>query len=307
MPEPEHSQENSPTPGPPERNVAEMRAQLGLLEHKLLESKEPVVREALQMRISQLMTELGADMVVRQAPKPKQATSEEPVPPPPTAEQQLAADDLIRRAQVAKMRGQVQEATTLIEQAAAIAPGAANVLELLGDELVERKKYGEARAAYGRAHKADPANVAIERKFAEMVLRTTAGMSMEVALTMGDSPFLNPGETTASAWAATVFSLLVPGSGQLVLGETKKGLALIGAWILCLITVGLMQTDMQGLVQSIGGRHGNYSVLIFLPLIVLFGIYAGAIGGCSTKVKKRWVPPARSAEKPTPPVNLPFE
>jgi len=294
----------------PALTVEELRVQLNVLERKLLDSKEPVVREALQMRISQIMQELGPDLVARPTaglgPEGPKKKDEEPLPEAPSVENQLAADNLIRQARVCKMRGQVQEATDLVRQAADLAPGSAVVLEMLGDEYMERKRFGEARAAYKTAHRLDPTNVALETKFANVVLRTEAGMSFEMAMTKGDSLFLDAGEATASAVAATVLSVIVPGTGQLVLGENKKGFSLLGGWVLGMIFIVVFSQDLQGLLKSVTGRHGQFSGLIFIPIVALLAIYIMAIGGCASRIKKKWTP-ARLTEKPVPPVDLPFD
>lgn len=299
---PEQPTDPTPETSKPKLSVDELRIQLNVLERKLLEAQEPVVREALQMRVTEIMKELGPDLVLKPTTPtgeaPKKRKEEEPLPEKPSAEVQIAADNLIRQARVCKMRGQVQEATDLVKQAAEIAPGSSVVLEMLGDEYVERKRFGEARAAYKTAHRLDPSNVALETKFANLVLRTEQGMSFEIAITTGDSLFVDASEATASAVAATVFSFFVPGVGQLVLGENIKGAVLIASWVICGVLVRLNVEATKG--------HFTISTTGYVFAGLLLIVYIAAIGGCASRIKKKWTP-ARVTEKPIPPVDLPFE
>lgn len=299
---PEQPTDPVPESTKPKLSVDELRKQLTVLERKLLDSQEPLVREALQTRVTEIMKELGPDLVIKPAAPaneaPKKKKEEEPLPEKPSAEDQVAADNLIRQARVCKMRNQIQEATDLVRQASEIAPGSAVVQEMLGDEYCERKRFGEARAAYKMAHRLDPTNVALETKFANLVLRTEQGMSFEIAMTKGDSLFVDASEATASAVAATVFSFFVPGIGQIVLGENIKGAILIGSWVLCGIMIRL----------GVEAKVNHFSVTtlgyVFIGLILV--VYVVAISGCASRIKKKWTP-ARVTEKPIPPVDLPFE
>lgn len=303
---------SEPASTPEPLNIEELQQQLTVLEKKLADAKEPVVREALQSKVTEIATLLGPELAKRKqdqpAPKPRaEPKEEEPLPEPPSPQAILEADNLIRQAKVAKMRQQPQEDTRLLEQAAQVAQGAPNVLEMLGDELLDRKRYGEARVAYEKAHRLDPSNVTLERKWGLMVLRTTSPMSFEAAMRMADSPFVDPNQTMASAKAATMLSVLIPGAGQLVLGETKKGFIYIGIWLVCTLMLMAMSSDIQGLIKETAGQKGSVSGLVFIPIVAMLVVYVVAVGGCASRIKKHWSPSARAIDRPVPPENLPFE
>lgn len=303
---------SEPAPTPQTPNVEELQKQLNVLERKIAETKEPIVREALQARVTEIVTQLGPELARRPIPEAKkeetlkQEAAEEPLPEPPSAQATLEADNFIRLAKVAKMRDQHQEAARLLQQAADVAPGAPNVLEMLGDELVERKRFGEARVVYRKALRISPKNVTLDRKHALMVLRTSSPMSFEAAMRSADSPFVAPDDSVASAKAATTLSFFAPGTGQLVLGETNKGFTLLFAWVLCIFVLTLMSQDIQGIVHSLGGQKASYSDWVYLPIAAMLLVYIIAVGGCASRIKSHWKP-ARSTERPVPPENLPFE
>ena len=297
-------------------NVEELQAKLATLQSKLAASKEPVVRDALESKIREITTELGPEMAAQaaeaaQAPAKKKKELEDlPLPEKPTPEAQLMADDFVRRARVAKMRGQLQEATDLIQQASRVAPGSVTVLEILGDEMVERKLYGDARRAYLTAHRLDPRNVAVERKYATMVLRASGGgMTIESALAIGlDSPFMNADDTMANAKVAIILSLIVPGVGQLVLGQTQKGLTLLGSYVVGLILLILLHTDFENTMKALRGvAHTGSAGFSLIPLVGMLVITIISVQGCAAKAKKDPLTGIKHVDRPVPPVNLPFE
>ncbi|MBI3721152.1 MAG: hypothetical protein HY248_01245, partial [Fimbriimonas ginsengisoli] len=211
--------ENEPSPSPAPPSIAAVEAQIRVLKENVTSAAGTMAREALQEKIADLEKHLALLQAKR-----KQEEEAEPPPSPSTAEQLLEADGLLRQARVAKMRGQNEQAAALLQQAADTAPGAAAVLEAVGDEFAERRRWGEARSAYLRAHRADPLNPAIERKYAQTILRTTAGFTVEQALGGGlDSPFVDPSDAAANAKWAAVLSFFVPGAGHFALGETVTG------------------------------------------------------------------------------------
>jgi tetratricopeptide (TPR) repeat protein len=233
--------------------------------------------------------------------------TEEETVPPPTPEQMVEADRLVQLARVEKMRGNAARSTELLQQATAVAPGAPSVLEMLGDDFKERKRFKEARDAYGKAVKLDPKNVGLETKFAEMVLRGGSTVSVEEMLRMNlsDSPFINPDDQVASASTATFLNLFAPGLGQLVMGRTALGAGILLTWLVCVGFLVFFRSDLGVLFQTVAGRSSKTPTNVVLPLVIAAMVHLGAILNTASLVKSGGRRP--KAEHPVPPVNLPFE
>lgn len=229
------------------------------------------------------------------------------LPSPASPEQTRQADEFLRLARIAKMRGNVQEYARLFGQAQQVAPGAASVLEALGDDLMDRKNAGEARVAYFKAHRMAPKNVQIERKYAEVVFQLSANSSWQTQM-------LLEGEEVENAKRAAVLSAFVPGVGQIVLGQRVKGGVMTAIWLFCILGITIY-------IKGVAG-HGRPSVFVVGMVVVFIGNWIYAIADCTKKTKGKGDTaglmaymsqgegaPARKDKKvhPIPPENLPFE
>jgi tetratricopeptide (TPR) repeat protein len=281
--------------GDPRDRLREAQADLARLEAKRAESDDPDIRAALDIRIAQVRSDVeGLEREV-------DAATTEPEPPaPPTPEQAEEAERLIRQAHVEKVRGNRSRAGDLLRQAAEVAPGSPAVLEALGDDQMERRQYAKARESYGRALLLIPDNVPLQRKHAQSILgsRSDAFADFEA----------QQSEAMASAPAATMLSVVLPGVGHMVLGETRKGGLILGAWLAALVAVLLLRHQLRGLFAAagvpVGGDAGGGGALILLPLMIALIIHIGAVIDCASRAKtvKRVQP-----DRPAPPVDLPFE
>jgi tetratricopeptide (TPR) repeat protein len=299
---------------------AQLVAERNRVSSKLESSTDKDVRRALEAHLLNLAGEILAleaekppearspDAAVEQAPEPS-PEPEEAEFVPPTPAQIEAADKLIALSRVEGMRGNKQRATELLQEAAQAAPGAPSVQELLGDDLAARKRFKEAREAYRIGLKADPKNVGLERKYAETVLKGGGAMSIDeqMRMNLSDSPFLNPDDQVASAKAATIINLFAPGLGQIVSGRTVTGLLILGCWGLCVFFIFLMKQDLQNLISGVFGRGGKSgSGMVLFPMLGALALHLGALMNSASKAKSK--APARiHVDRPTPPVNLPFE
>ncbi len=283
----------------PENDDKTLKAELARLRVKRSETKDKDIRAALEVRIQQLEEQIR--------PAEKAAAEEEIEIPvePPTPVQLAEAEKLVREARVEKMRGNTRGAGDLLKKASEVAPGAPAVLEVLADDLVERKQYEQAKKVYKQAWKLDPKNVGMERKFAMIVAQMDSMGSLEDQLRMNlsDSPF-SESAARASLGAATMYSVLLPGLGHLVLGR-KVGFAILGAWVICGIWVFLMYKDLaQLMTMATGGGRGTPNVVVMLPVMIMAGIYLGTLASLKSATKKVV---RKNVERPKPPVDLPFE
>jgi tetratricopeptide (TPR) repeat protein len=226
---------------------------------------------------------------------PKQETqilTEEPLP-----NDIEAAERLIREAHLYTMRGDKARARELLEQAEKAAPRAPSVLVALGDAAMKRGNLKEATRLYGLAKDLEAKNVAYERKHAEAIFRQSQGLIFD--------PTARPGTITdaASAKAAVVMSFMVPGLGQIVTGETGKGLTFLVVFAGCVIAIAMM--GLNGLF-SLFGMHAEKagSQAVILPIAIGLVDWVAAIIDASSKAKRSERP---RIIHPTPPADLPFE
>lgn len=296
---PEIMEEPSPVPEQPYLQAgANERAAALIEEYSVVQSRlaepnlEKIAQTALAEKSSDIVRQL-ADLGYTPeghptAEGPKRKAPSEPIALPPP-EVQRQAEELIKQFRVQKMRGQSAQATETLRQALAIAPTSPQVQEALGDEYKEVGETKNAREAYLLAHRADPKDANIERKYAETILRLGSADAIQRALESGnlDSLLLSKGDSYARPGAAAFLSALVPGTGQLVQGKNELGIGLLVSWIiLLLITFTLRSKAVSGIFR--GGIH--FEFLTILLLILIFGVQIYSIAECLPRNKDKEVP-----------------
>lgn len=219
--------------------------------------------------------------------------------PAPTAAQIAEAERLLAAARVAKMRGQKAEADKLALQAQAAAPNAPAVIEAIGDDFRERNQTKKAETAYKQALKYDPDNISLQRKHAEMVLRNDAVANAMMHMT-DEGAF----EAVATAKSATLFSLILPGLGQIVSGQIGKGVFLMGGWVVGMVWVMLTPGGIPGLLKAVTGASSQFNASILVPLFIAVICHFVSIFDAASRAKGST---KRRINRPVPPSNLPFE
>lgn len=222
---------------------------------------------------------------------------EKELPPPPTAEEMEKAEGLIRQANLAKIRGDKSLFERLIQEAAQVAPGSSRVQEALGDAFVERRQLKHAREAFEVAVQLDPNNASAERKFGEAVL------SMQLAL---DPMFatIAPDDSFASGKAGLILSFMIPGMGQIVAEETKKGSIMLGGWLIGLVSAFAIPQGMAGLSSLFNSQGPAFKPIVLLPLTVSAACWLWSIGDSGSRNKRF---EKRVVIRPIPPVDKDFE
>jgi hypothetical protein len=102
-----------------------------------------------------------------------------------------------------------------------------------------------------------------------------------------------------------VLTVIFPGLGHLVLGQTQRGLWLLGAWALAFVWLLTMWGDFAKLFAFGVGGNVQPNLTVMLPLVIMTTVLVAALaslknlgtGGGGRK------PPSH----PKPPVDLPFE
>ncbi len=290
----------------PPTSLQALQAELKRLKAKRSAVDDADLRDALALKIREIEAQIEALAAETPAPEPEPEEDPAEEAPPLTPQLLDQLEKLMREVQVAKMRGQKQEIARLWEEAVRLAPQAPHVLELRGDHLMETGHLKEAIAMYKRAVKHDPKNVALERKYAAGVLRSESALSVEDSLRAGLGGRGPSTENAVGAKSAVLLSVMIPGCGQIVRGETLLGGALLGGWLLSILGVSLLYRDFAGLVSmaGLGNAPPPKSLLVLLPLATGAICHFSAIFQAMSRVKEEEKP--KSVERPQPPVDLPY-
>jgi len=189
------------------------------------------------------------------------------------------------------------------------APNNVDVLELKADMLIASKDITNALPLLKKARKADPSNVTVEKKLAEVAMKAATLGSIDDQLRMGvGSTLIAEGDMKATPTAATVCSVFLPGLGHLVVGMTTKGIVYLTIWILSVVPLAwLMRTELQ----RIHGNMNNFSpsMLIIGLFFVAAMCWFVALFECAALGKSNSMGTGKRKliEHPKPPVDLPFE
>ncbi len=230
-------------------------------------------------------------------PEPDRLTPEEALPPAPTPDQLEAAEQLLRQANLARMRGRLDDARRLLDEALATAPGSSAVQEAVGDAYIADRQTRKARDAYHTAVRLEPGNASAERKYGETVLAVQLALDPSFATVARDESF-------ASGRAAVIMNFLLPGLGHLTLGRQREGTVLLAVWV---ASVGLALAVPNGLsgFPALFGRPGPpFNGLVLLPLFTAAAAWLYAIGDSSAAAKRMDL---KQIPRPTPPVDKDFE
>lgn len=236
----------------------------------------------------------GKSESVQRAPQTEPPADEPAAAPDP--KKVAEADALLVRARLAASRGQRTEAERLLREASDLAPNAPSVLQAIGDAHAEAKRWAEARDAYAKAVRLEPGNVALERKHAAAVFQIAQGQLDSMSSSAGHF------DGMATARAAALYSLLLPGLGHILSGFVGVGVGIMAAWVFSVVAFFL--TEPGKFVEWMFGRGTDFNVLTFVFGIVALSIH---IGAASVLAKEAKSAARRSIDRPRPPVDLPFE
>lgn len=214
----------------------------------------------------------------------------------PTPEQQEKAEQLLRQMSVFKMRGNQELAAKALEEAASIAPGSAEVILALHEDLMSRKQYAKAEALLSEAVLIYPIHPQIEGLYGEAVLRK-----------LGAGDPLSYSDKAEFTKAASLLSGFFPGAGQIVMGDLTTGLTMAGVFVASMVWASLIPNGFSGLMGMVGigkTKATEFNGLILIPLFFALAAYVWSVNDASSRAK-RAVKVARK-ERPVPPVDRPF-
>ncbi|MBS1718529.1 MAG: hypothetical protein JSS72_12440 [Armatimonadetes bacterium] len=262
-----------------QQKIERLQAQAQKVETSLHKEKDPYVQKALQEHLSQIKSDIDktAQRLSMLPPDAVEETAQRAAPTPLTGQQIAALDNLARQVQVAKRRGQAAQATELIRQMQQVAPESPQVLEMMGDEFAERLAWPQAKEYYEKALYYNPKSAGLEKKYANVVLRTSAATAMVEAMRAGENPLLIAKEDVVTTpKMAAAMSFFVPGTGQLLLGDPVAGGIFMGCWVFSWLLAYLMHRFVP---------DKPFLVIVCAGLAVLVMIIAA--GACLSEGKKR--------------------
>ena len=269
-----------------------LRAEIG-------RATSPIVREALEAKLTALETEL--------AELPGPVVPEIPQEPPPPVADRRGYELEVQRLRLVLSRGEKAPAEAGLKALLGQYGAQGELLEIQGDLAGGRKRWTEARDLYLRAKELLPGNVGVEKKHADAVFLASGVGSLEDQLRASESstPIL-VADVVARGGVATFLSFLFPGIGQVVLGQQVKGFTIFGLWALCVSYLAFHPEQVRGLFRMIGAASGGQDPggLFFLSLMGAAILVLVAVTDCAQVAKRA---PKPVTERPKPPVDLPFE
>ncbi len=192
---------------------------------------------------------------------------------PTASEIQLKMRQLLGQATLLRSRGDFEQALPLAQDAVALDDTSWEAHELLGDLLLALQSPDQAMASYRRARDLNPDRPRLEEKIGRAALaqaekdRTT---QLSRALLEGkdalDVPKRNPGY-------AALYSLVVPGLGQMYNRQAAKGILIVVLW-LALFALAAMVVRSELALRPTGPMGTLYG-----PQVTLNAILSAAFAG----------------------------
>ena len=284
------------------QKLAELKTEHARIKAKLSASSDPDIVEALKFKVDALTEQIEATT------KEMELAEEEDKSFEPA--EQISSDEIERqirlaRAHIAGDRKPVaRDILARLEQSV---PNNVDVLELKADMLIASKDMTNALPLLKKARKADPTNVTVEKKLAEVAMRAATMGSIDDQLRSGLSgTLIAEGDMKATPTVATVCSLFLPGLGHLFVGMTTKGIVYIVVWVITVVPLTYM------MITELNRIHGNINNFNpTMPIVGLFFVAAMcwfvALFECAALGKKPGSGKRKTIEHPKPPVDLPFE
>ncbi len=208
-----------------------------------------------------------------------------------------AGETLSKRVEILYQRGEVETARRLVEDFIKGHPGHPAAMELEADLLRLEGRYKEARDLYASLLRQHPGRVNAERKLAEVALRLDERELERLAAleALEWQEMRNPAGLQRHASTSAFLSLVLPGFGQAYNGDWVKagvfGVLAIGWWVLFL-SLGL---EEGGSLTGMG-----WFLLLVGVIFYLIAIVDAALGA-------QEAPGGGKPQRPTPPVDKPFE
>lgn len=192
---------------------------------------------------------------------------------PTFAEIQNKIRELLGRATLLRARGERQKALELVQEALRLNEDSWEAHELVGDLYLELGKGTWALESYRRARQLNPSRGALEEKIGKAALSQAARQQaarMSEALLEGMAR--TPSTPRRPAMAA-LFSLVVPGLGQLYNGQVLK------AFIMALLFVLLFGLTTMVVLAQVRAAPASPQGILYTPTVDLGAVLSGVFSG----------------------------
>lgn len=183
-------------------------------------------------------------------------------------EQQLELDNLLRQANVQRMRGQWRDAETSCRNALVISPNDVGANDMLVDILIELGKTDDAITQVKAAMALTPGNAKLETKYAKLVLeKGELNYQTALAQDMLEHPHKYTGGYARKPWLAVLLAMVFPGLGQLYNQELVKAGILASTFIVLMLFYVFFQPKYPSSISSM-----NDFIRMTNPVVMVLGI-----------------------------------
>jgi len=194
---------------------------------------------------------------------------------PTRSEIRLKVRELLGQATLLRARRELERAVERARQAIALDEGDWEPHELLGDLLLDLNRASSALESYRRAQELNPRRVVLEDKIARAALAQAAALrTAERSQALLSGTAKTDSVKRSPAYAA-LFSLIVPGLGQLYNGQVVKALVVLAAFVFtfALATLSVLRQLALQPMSSMGRLYG--------PRIDVGALLSSLFGGVS--------------------------
>ena len=193
-------------------------------------------------------------------------------PEPISAEIQIRIRELLGRATLLRSRGERAEALKLAQEALTLNEASWEAHELVGDLLMEMKRGEQALESYRRARDLNRSRPVLEEKIGRAALaRASRLQAARMSEALLDGTVGAPAPPRKPAIAA-LFSLVIPGLGQLYNGQPVKAILFAAVF---LVAFGFTTMAVLSQVTSPISSQG----MLYAPSLDLSAMLSGAFSG----------------------------
>ena len=186
-----------------------------------------------------------------------------------SVQETIAAEALLRDANMLRRREKFVEAEAKTREALELTPKNGSALEMLGDILQGVARVDEALAAYKRALEADPRRSAAEKRYADLLMRQESWANYD------------PEASAPNVRFSVLLSLCLPGAGQFFYQSYVKGIAFL---VLDVIVGYLLFFSSLGVADK--HRHSGISPSLIALLAFTAVLYIAAIADTIAESKR---------------------
>ena len=179
-------------------------------------------------------------------------------------------EQLLREAQLQRMREQWSAAEMLCREALEIEPEEPQGLEMLGDLQVGKGNLDGALEHYRKALEMQPQRAALEEKIAHLVLLKDQEERDKIAAQLLLDCPPSKSERKRFTAVAVLLSVVFPGGGQLLMGQYVKGGVLMAVFAIGMF---LGIPDLYKLLGALSAAPGSHAPVVHPnPLFAMLGM-----------------------------------